>query len=168
MLMRPEIAPSHVRNFIALASQQYYDGLRFDRIVKQQYEGENGQTGKLVLLEAGAPIETAEPERSHLGYWLKPEFNPDVKHEEGTVGACLLACEGNEETAAVRFYITLTPAPAMDGNFTVFAKVTKGLDVARKLAEQPVKGDDAGPEQGRPLTPLTIKKVTVWAVPVVQ
>src|SRR5262245_65602513 len=99
MLMRPEIAPNHVRNFIALASQQYYDGLRFDRIVKQQYEGENGQTGKLVLLEAGAPIETAEPERSHLGYWLKPEFNQDVKHEEGTVGGCLLAWQGTGASA---------------------------------------------------------------------
>src|SRR5262245_59543097 len=168
MLMRPEIAPSHVRNFIALASLQYYDGLRFDRVVKQQYEGETGQTGKLVLLEAGAPVDTAEPGSHHLGYWLKPEFNPDVKHEEGTVGACLLACEDNEETAAVRFYISLTPAPAMDGNFTVFAKVTKGLDVARKLSEQPVRGADDGPDQGRPITPLTIRKVIVHAVPVVQ
>ena len=168
LLMRPELAPNHVRNFIALAGLQYYDGLRFDRVVKQQYEGENGQMGKLVVLEAGSPVETAEPERSHLGYWVKPEFSPDVKHEEGTVGACLLACEGNEETASVRFYINLTPAPAMDGNFTVFAKVTKGLDVARKLAEQPVKGADDGPDQGRPVAPLTIKKVTVRAVPVVQ
>ena len=167
MLMRPELAPNHVRNFVALASLQYYDGLRFDRVVKQQYEGENGQTGKLVVLEAGAPVDTAEPERSHLGYWLKPEFSEDVKHEEGTVGACLLACEDNAETAAVRFYINLTLAPAMDGNFTIFAKVTSGLEVARKLAEQPVKGADDGPDQGRPVTPLTIKKVTVRPVPVV-
>src|SRR4030095_10195066 len=51
LLMRPEIAPNHVRNCVALASLQYYDGLRFDRVVKQQYEGENGQMGKLVVLE---------------------------------------------------------------------------------------------------------------------
>ncbi|HLQ44331.1 MAG TPA: peptidylprolyl isomerase, partial [Planctomycetaceae bacterium] len=150
-----------------LATVQYYDGLRFDRIVKQQSESENGQMSQLTVLEAGSPLESAEPERSHLGYWVKPEINPDVKHEEGTVGACLLACENNEETAAVRFYINLTPAPAMDGNFTIFAKVTKGLDVARKLAEQPVKSADAGPEQGQPIAPLTIKKVTVRPVPVV-
>ena len=153
-----------MRNFVALATLQYYDGLRFDRIVQQEYKTDDGQAGKLGLLEAGAPLETAEPERSHLGYWLKPEFHADLKHEEGSVGACLLECDGNEETAAVRFYINLTPAPAMDGNFTIFAKVTKGLDVARRIADLP-HGEEAGPDQGRPKQPITIRKVTVRPVP---
>jgi len=158
--MQPELAPNHVRNFVALATLQYYDGLRFDRIVAQEYKTEDGQSTKVALLEAGAPLETAEPGRSHLGYWVKPEFNPGVKHDEGSVGACLLECEGNEETAAVRFYINLTPAPAMDGNFTIFAKVTKGLDVAKRVAQQP-HGEEPGPDLGRPTKPITIRKVNV-------
>jgi cyclophilin family peptidyl-prolyl cis-trans isomerase len=165
LLMQPELAPNHVRNFVALAMLEYYDGLHFDRIVKQTYETEKG-AGKLVLLEAGMPTQEFDPPSSHLGYWLKPEFSQQAKHEEGTVGACLLESETNEETAAVRFYINLTPAPAMDGNFTIFAKVLKGLDVAKKIAEQPVRAADAGPNQGRPVQPITIKKVTVRAVPV--
>jgi cyclophilin family peptidyl-prolyl cis-trans isomerase len=165
ILMQPELAPNHVRNFVALAMLEYFDGLHFDRIVKQAYQSEMG-AGQLVLLEAGMPTQEFDPSSSHLGYWLKPEFSQQVKHEEGTVGACLLASENNEETAAVRFYVNLTPAPAMDGNFTVFGKVVKGLDVARKIAEQPVRAADAGPDQGRPVPAITIKKVTVRAVPV--
>jgi cyclophilin family peptidyl-prolyl cis-trans isomerase len=165
ILMQPELAPNHVRNFVALATLEYYDGLRFDRIVKQSYETEMGAE-KLVLLEAGMPTEHYDPSSSHLGYWLKPEFSQQIKHEEGTVGACLLPTENNEATAAVRFYINLTPAPAMDGNFTIFGKVVKGLDVAKKIAELPVQTSAAGPEQGRPVQPITIKKMTVRAMPV--
>src|SRR5262245_24907977 len=165
ILMQPDLAPNHVRNFVALAMLGYYDGLRFDRIVQQQ--GEEAKD-KLVLLEAGSPDEDADPASSHLGYWLKPEFSEAVKHEEGSVGACLLHTEDNAETAACRFYITLTPAPAMDGNFTIFAKVTKGIEAARALTGVAVKEPDGGPDQGRPVTPIVIRKVAVRSVPVVE
>ncbi len=165
ILMQPDLAPNHVRNFVALAMLNYYDGLRFDRVVKQQ--GEEAKD-KLVLLEAGSPAEDADPASSHLGYWLKPEFSEVVKHEEGSVGACLLHTEDNAETAACRFYITLTPAPAMDGNFTIFGKVSKGIEVARALAGVPVQDAESGPDQGRPVTPIVIRKATVRAAPVVE
>jgi len=165
ILMQPDWAPNHVRNFIALATLEYYDGLRFDRIVRQQSETEKG-ANKLVLLEAGAPTEEADPAVSHLGYWVKPEFSETIKHEEGSVGASLLESEDNAETAAVRFHINLTPAPAMDGNFTIFGKVTKGLDIAKRISEMPVRSSDPGPDQGRPMQPITIQKVHIRAVPV--
>jgi peptidyl-prolyl cis-trans isomerase B (cyclophilin B) len=165
ILMQPDLAPNHCRNFVALAQLGYYDGLRFDRVVRQQ--GDEAKD-KLVLLEAGAPSEDADPAASHLGYWLKPEFSEAVKHEEGSVGACLLNTEDNAETAACRFYIALTPAPAMDGNFTIFAKVTKGIEVARALARVAVKDADSGPEEGRPVAPVVIRKATVRPVPVVE
>jgi peptidyl-prolyl cis-trans isomerase B (cyclophilin B) len=165
LLMRPELAPNHARNFVALATLGYYDGLRFDRIVKQAYMNDLG-SGKLVLLEAGMPTAQFDPPSGHLGYSLKPEFSSQAKHEEGSVGACLLERDNNEETAAVRFYINLTAAPAMDGNFTIFAKVVKGLDVAKRISELPVRSSEPGPEQGRPTQPITIKKVTVRPVPV--
>lgn len=168
ILMRPELAPNHVRNFVALAMLHYYDGLRFDRIVRQEGMTEDGKASKLVLLEAGSPVENADPASSNLGYWLRPEFNAEAKHEEGTVGACLMPSEDNAETAAVRFYINLTPAPAMDGNFTAFGKVTHGIEVARRIAEQKVISSDPGPDQGRPATPILIRKVTVKAVPVIE
>lgn len=168
ILMQPDLAPNHVRNFVALTMLKFYDGLRFDRIVRQEGMTDDGKPSKLVLLEAGSPVENGDPAMSHLGYWVKPEFNPDFKHEEGTVGACLMESEDNAETAACRFYINLTPAPAMDGNFTAFGKISKGLEIARKLAEQPVKETEPGPDQGRPVMPLVIRKATVRAVPIVR
>lgn len=168
ILMRPEIAPNHVRNFVALAMLHYYDGLRFDRIVRQEGMTEDGKVSKLVLLEAGSPLENGDPAGSNLGYWLRPEFSPEAKHEEGTVGACLMPSEDNAETAAVRFYMNLTPAPAMDGNFTVFGKITRGIEVARKIAEQKVISSEPGPDQGRPAAPIVIRKVTVTPVPVIE
>ena len=147
----PEIAPNHVRNFVALARTGYYDGLVFEQVVQQ--EGEGGPEAKLELVEAGCPLGTGEPGIGHLGYWLKPEFSESVKHEAGTVGACL---SGGEDTAACRFYITLSKAPVMDGNFTVFGKVTHGLDVIRTIAKQP--RPDGSP---RPNQPAVIRKVTI-------
>ena len=165
ILMQPDLAPNHVRNFVALAMLGYYDGLRVDRVLLQQ--GDDAKD-KLVVLEAGSPAEDADPASSHLGYWLRPEFSETAKHEEGSVGACLLHTEDNAETAACRFYITLTPAPAMDGNFTIFAKVTKGIEVARAMANVAVKDPDGGPDQGRPVTPIVIRKATVRPAPVVE
>jgi peptidyl-prolyl cis-trans isomerase B (cyclophilin B) len=151
LALLPAVAPNHVRNFVALARAGYYDGLLFDNVVQQQ--GEGGPEARLELVEGGCPMGTGEPGIGHLGYWLKPEFNDTVKHEEGTVGACL---SGAEDTAACRFYITLSKAPVMDRNFTVFAKVTSGLDVVRTIAEKP-RADGSS----RPDKPVFIRKVTI-------
>ena len=93
---------------------------------------------------------------------FKPEFaKADVKvsHEAGTLGACHNV---EADTAACRFYITLCDAPFLDGNFTVFGKVTQGLDVARRISKQPLILDDQDAEGShRPEKPITIKKVTI-------
>jgi peptidyl-prolyl cis-trans isomerase B (cyclophilin B) len=169
LLMRPDLAPNHVRNFVALATLQYYDGLRIDRLIRQQ--SDEDPNNKLTLLEAGSPTESAEPEIAHLGYWLKPEFTDAAKHEPGSVGACLHMSADmmslNPESAACRFYITLTPAPAMDGNYAVFAKVSRGLELLQQLATKPTR-TDPGPDFGKPTNPIVIRKITVRVVDVVE
>jgi len=167
ILMRPEVAPNHVRNFVALAQLKFYDGLRLDRVIRQQGEGDAAGS-KLVLLEGGSPAEGADPASSHLGYWLRPEFSETEKHVEGTIGACLMPTEDNAETAACRFYLNLTAAPAMDGNFTIFGRIIGGLDVAQRVAETSVRDADGGPDQGRPVEPVVIRAATVRAMPVVE
>src|SRR5262249_47435071 len=95
-----------------------------------------------------------------IGYWLKPELCDKVIHEEGTVGAWHAE---EVETAACKFYITLSKAPWMDGNWTVFGKVTQGLDVARKILEGPVRRDDEF--RDRPQHPVVIRSVTIETHP---
>jgi peptidyl-prolyl cis-trans isomerase B (cyclophilin B) len=154
----PELAPNHVRNFISLARAGYYDQLFFDRLRREEGEGKLLQS-----LEAGCPLGTGDPGNGSIGYWLKDELTPGDKmsHEEGTVGAC----RGSEaDTAGCRFYITLNKASFLDGNYTIFGKVVQGLDVARKIYEQPVIVDAQDSDGARrPENPIVIHKVTIHA-----
>lgn len=155
--LRPDWAPNHVRNFVALAQAGYYDGLVFDHVHREV--SEDNPAVKLELIEAGCPLGTGDTGSGSIGYWLKPEFDANVHHEEGTVGAFHTE---EKDTAATRFYITLTKAPLLDGNYTVFGKVTKGLDIARKIFEQPTQSaDDDGSGSYKPLKPVVIRKVTI-------
>jgi len=156
--LRPDVAPNHVRSFIALAKSGYYNGLAFDRAIRQKIEVDTGKEGMqpevhtIDYLEAGCPLGTGDPGFGSVGYWLKPEFSDNVSHEVGTVGAC----HGEElESGSAKFYITLTKAPWMDGNWTIFGKVTHGMDVVRKIFDKP-KGEDF-----RPTSPVIIRDVTV-------
>lgn len=153
MVMLPEIAPNHARNFIALARSGYYNGLLFERIIHQTTED---GAGNLDLVEAGCPLGTGEAGLGHIGYWVKPEFSATVKHAPGLVGALH---DADPNTAGCRFYVTLTPAPVLDGHFTIFAKVTQGLDVVRKIAAQPTR--TAPGEEGRPERPVVIRSVSI-------
>jgi cyclophilin family peptidyl-prolyl cis-trans isomerase len=160
--LRPDLAPNHVRNFVALARAGYYDDLFIDRICHEETEVEPGKMQVFDSIEAGCPLGNGDPGNGSIGYWLKPEFPAEdakATHEPGTVGAC----RGMEEdSAACRFYITLCEAPFLDGNFTVFGKVSQGLDVARIIAKQPTREyqeDVAG--SLRPDKPIKIKKVTI-------
>ncbi|HXG09352.1 MAG TPA: peptidylprolyl isomerase [Gemmataceae bacterium] len=153
---RPDLAPNHVRNFVALARAGYYDGLVFERTVHEQ-TGDN-PADALCVIEGGCPLGSGEIGLGSIGYWLKPECSKEATHEPGTVGAC----RGEElDSAACRFYITLNKAPLLDGHYTVFGKVTRGLEVARKIFEQPVRQDDQYPEGDRPLKPVVIRRVTI-------
>lgn len=150
----PEVAPNHVRNFVALAKVGYYDGLTFDRALRQEIPGENGTFFR--YLEAGCPLGTGELEYGSIGYWMKPELSDTLLHEDGTVGAW----HGLElESASCKFYITLSKAPGMDGNYTIFGKLTQGLDVAHRIVSRPVRDDDD--TKDRPVDAVVIRKVTI-------
>jgi peptidyl-prolyl cis-trans isomerase B (cyclophilin B) len=165
--LRPDIAPNHVRSFVALAQAGYYDGLAFDRIQFQEAPSENGMPPiKLESIEAGNPRGPEELNGS-IGYWMLPEFSDRFPHEEGTIGACLegaLDAEGHvaPDSAGCRFYIMLTRDPLLDGNYTAFGKIMTGLDVARRIYAVPVMAEDRDRDGvRRPAKPVFIKRVTI-------
>lgn len=141
----PDKAPNHVRNFIALAKVGYYDGLAFDFINAQP----------LAFVVAGCPLGTFET-GTNLGYWLLPEIS-DIPHGEGVVGALRDAIPDGIplESAGCKFYINVSEAKWMDGTYTIFGKVTQGLDVVRKLSQAPTL------EGGRPQQPMIIRSVVI-------
>jgi cyclophilin family peptidyl-prolyl cis-trans isomerase len=154
--LRPDLAPNHVRNFIALAEVGYYDELFVDRL---RHEGDGDR--KLNAIEAGCPLGIGEYASGSIGYWLKNEFQPRDKatHEEGTVAACRTL---EEDSAACRFSVLLSKAPSLDGYYTIFGKVVEGLDVVRKIHVQPVILDAQDRNDARrPEKPIVIRKVTI-------
>lgn len=152
----PDLAPNHVRSFVALAGAGYYDGLVFDRTVHQEVTGR--PDARVEYIEAGCPLGTGEAGYGSIGYWLKPEFNSQAPHDEGAVGAA----HGEEtDVSACKFYINLSKSADIDGNYTIFGKVTSGLSIARNILALPVRHDSEFPEGDRPVKPVVIRKVTI-------
>ena len=110
----PEDAPLTVASFIKLARNGFYDGLTFHRV-------EPG-----FVIQGGCPLGTGT---GGPGYRLKAEFN-DQLHEAGAVA---MARSQSPDSAGSQFYVCLEDAHFLDHNYTVFGRVTSGLDVARRI-----------------------------------
>lgn len=129
-------APLHVGNFVELAKKGFYDGTKFHRYV----EGFVVQGGDPDTKDASADEVKAEAAKGDgggrfglggPGYRIKGEFatNPH-KHEKGAVG---MARSMDPDSAGSQFYFALEPLTQLDGSYTVFGKVTKGMDVVESL-----------------------------------
>ncbi len=110
-----ERAPTTVANFIELAESGFYDGLTFHRY------------------EPGFVIQGGDPLGTGMGGSEKTiplEIHPELKHIEG---ALAMARSQDPNSASSQFYVTLAPAPFLDGSYAVFGQVTEGMDVALSL-----------------------------------
>jgi peptidyl-prolyl cis-trans isomerase B (cyclophilin B) len=101
-------APNTVANFEKLASEGFYNGLNFHRVIP----GFVAQGGCPNGSGAGGP-----------GYTINCEINPN-KHERGT----LAMAHAGRNTGGSQFYICYAPQPHLDGGHTVFGKVSKGME----------------------------------------
>ena len=110
----PEDAPKTVENFVTLARKGFYDGLSFHRV----------QPG--VLVHGGDPRGDGS---GGPGHTIKAEVNKQ-KHERGAVA---MARGLTPDSAGSQFYITLAGAAELDGHYTVFGKVTSGMEVVDKI-----------------------------------
>jgi peptidyl-prolyl cis-trans isomerase B (cyclophilin B) len=110
-----EEAPQTVNNFVYLACRGYFDGLTFHR-----YEPN-------FVIQGGDPRGngTGGP-----GYIFRDEFSPNLRHGTGVIS---MANPGRPNTNGSQFFITLAPAPHLDGRHSVFGKVTEGMDVVRAI-----------------------------------
>jgi peptidyl-prolyl cis-trans isomerase B (cyclophilin B) len=109
-----EDAPKTVENFVTLAKKGFYDGLTFHRV----------QPG--VLVHGGDPKGDGS---GGPGYTIKAEFNKQ-KHVRGAVAMARLV---TPDSAGSQFYIVLAGANELDGQYTVFGKVTSGMDVVDRI-----------------------------------
>ena len=138
----PEVAPNTVNNFISLVKNGYCDGLIFHRVIRG------------FMIQGGCPQGTG---MGGPGYSIKGEFSQngfknDLKHTEGVLS---MARSMMPNSAGSQFFIMHKDAPHLDGAYAAFGKVTEGMDVVNKIAEERTDYSD------RPLKTQKIKSMTV-------
>jgi peptidyl-prolyl cis-trans isomerase B (cyclophilin B) len=133
----PEVAPNHVKNFIQLAKSGFYDGTIFHRVIPGfMIQGGDPNTKnslrKDTYGQGGPKDEKGNP------ILLKAEFS-DISHKRGIVSMA----RGNEpDTAGSQFFIVVEPSIFLDGKYSVFGEVTKGIGVADRIAGVPKNDRD--------------------------
>jgi cyclophilin family peptidyl-prolyl cis-trans isomerase len=115
----PEDAPKTVENFVTLTRKGFYDGVTFHR-VEPGFVAQAGDPQSRTLPPGDRRLGTGGP-----GYTIKAEFNKQ-KHVRGAVA---MARTQDPDSAGSQFYICFKPAPFLDGQYTVFGIVTKGMEV---------------------------------------
>jgi peptidyl-prolyl cis-trans isomerase B (cyclophilin B) len=127
-------APETVANFRKLASEGFYDGLTFHRIIRD------------FMVQAGCPRGngTGGP-----GY----EFDDEINDHKLVRGSLAMANAGPNTNGSQFFIVTADETPWLDGKHTVFGQVTGGEDVLERLNEMPTAGAD------KPLTPVYISSI---------
>jgi cyclophilin family peptidyl-prolyl cis-trans isomerase len=123
--LRPDLAPQHVDRIKTLAREGFYDGIVFHRVI----DGFMAQTGCPHGTGTGG---------SKLGN-LDAEFNaePHVR------GICSMARSQNPNSANSQFFICFDDARFLDKQYTVWGKVTEGMDNVDKIKRgEPVQNPD--------------------------
>lgn len=141
-----DVAPEHCKAFKRLVASGYYDGTRFHRII----DGFVIQGGDILTRDDNPDNDgTGGP-----GYNLPAEFN-GIPHDLGIVS---MARAQDPNSAGSQFFICLSRqgTQALDGKYTVFAKVIGGLDVVQKMGKTPTQMNKYG-EKSVPVEPVYIK-----------
>ena len=132
----PDKAPNHVQNFIKLAKSGYYNGTIFHRVIPG------------FMIQGGDPNtkDPKKPETYGMGgpsEKLKAEFN-DTPHRRGIVS---MARTNDPNSAGSQFFIVVKDSNFLDGQYTVFGEVVKGMEVADKIVELPRNARDLPAER---------------------
>jgi peptidyl-prolyl cis-trans isomerase B (cyclophilin B) len=117
----PDKAPKHVENFIKLAKSGFYNGTIFHRVIPG------------FVIQGGDPNTKGQDTSTYgmggPGYTVKAEFN-DRQHVRGVLS---MARSQDPDSAGSQFFIVVGTVPHLDGKYTVFGQVVKGMDVADKI-----------------------------------
>jgi peptidyl-prolyl cis-trans isomerase B (cyclophilin B) len=127
----PDKAPKHVENFITLAKSGFYNGTIFHRVIPGfMIQGGDPNTKDLNKPETygqGGPSQK-----------LKAEFN-DIPHRRGILS---MARTNDPNSAGSQFFIVVKESSFLDGQYTVFGEVVKGMEVADKIVGLPRNNRD--------------------------
>jgi peptidyl-prolyl cis-trans isomerase B (cyclophilin B) len=146
--LKPELAPNHVGYFMKLAGEGAYNGTVFHRIIRHG------------IVQGGDPLSKDPAKASLYGTGGLGVLRAEISTESATRGAVAAVIQpGKPDSAGAQFFVCVSDQPALDGKYTIFGRVSEGLDVVTKISES-----DASPD-GKPLSRIEITSVTIRDTP---
>lgn len=144
-------APITVSNFLNLTRSNFYNGIKFHRIID------------------GFVIQTGDPNTKNndpyddgfggSGETIPLEVSTNLTHVDGAVG---MARSSDPNSASSQFYICDGPQHGLDGNYSVFAIVVKGMDTVHKISAAPTYGNKRPLLKDHPIPDIIMTSVAVW------
>ncbi len=139
-----EAAPNHVAHFIKTAREGGYDGTLFHRVIKHG------------IIQGGDPLSKDPGAKARYGTGGLNRLKPEPSSEKQTRGAVSAVLVPNRpDSAGTQFFVCIADQPALDGQYTVFARVAEGILVAQKISEAAVD------EKSAPLEPIAMTRVAI-------
>ncbi|KPF53173.1 peptidylprolyl isomerase [Novosphingobium capsulatum] len=132
--LRPDLAPGHVERIKELASEGFYDGVKFHRVIPG------------FMAQGGCPQGTG------MGGSSKPDLKAEFNDQPHVRGVCSMARTSYPHSANSQFFICFDDARFLDRQYTVWGEVESGMDLI-----------DALPKGEPPANPGVIRKATVQA-----
>jgi peptidyl-prolyl cis-trans isomerase B (cyclophilin B) len=125
-----DVAPGHVKNFMKLAQEGFYNGTTFHRIIPK------------FMIQGGDPNSKNPDRTTHgtggPGHKVKAEFN-SKPHKRGVLS---MARSNDPDSAGSQFFICVAESFFLDWKYTAFGEVVSGMDVVDKVVNMPRDGQD--------------------------
>lgn len=137
-------APNTVANFVKLAEENFYDGTKFHRVIRD------------FMVQGGDPLTKDDSVADRWGtggpgYQFADEISLSNKNDIGTVAMA----NSGPNTNGSQFFINVSDNNFLDAKHTVFGRVVGGLPVVNEIERSPVSTND------RPMEPIVIERIDV-------
>jgi cyclophilin family peptidyl-prolyl cis-trans isomerase len=145
-------APETVNNFLKLADQKFYDGVKFHRVIKG------------FMIQGGDPLSKDDAQKNSWGtggpgYKFADELSGKETYPQGTLA---MANSGPNTNGSQFFIVTASPQAPLPPSYTVFGQVVSGLDVALKIENVKTTGSYGSPAD-QPLEDVVINGIELKA-----
>ncbi len=146
--LRPDLAPNHVGYLMKLASDGAYAGTTFHRIIKRG------------IIQGGDPLSKDPAKKAQYGTGGLGVLSAEHSQEPFTRGAVAAVIRpGQPDSAGSQFFVCVSDQPALAGQYTIFGRVSEGMDVVERISDAPTD------EKGAPTGRIEIEGVTIRDTP---
>jgi peptidyl-prolyl cis-trans isomerase B (cyclophilin B) len=120
----PQSAPNHVRQFVWLAREGYFDGMSISRVIP------------LFIIQSGNPASWEEANANQKKRFeipqLKAEYDTNIKHDRGALS--LARPNGEPDAGTTHFFICARKATSLDNQYSIFGHVVNGYEVVDAIS----------------------------------